>query len=168
MAKKIIFKRYLRVFQNQRIAMPLKNAKKIYSLYRNKILSFHAQFSHVEYRQGQYYIFFNDRKSPLVTKYFIDAAGLAGSVDQTENPLIKNIVKRNLINTDDFGFIDVAPDSMKAINAMGDKENFYMLGGLIQGTYIAANLMESIVELSHQIAKSIATSVWDKKLTDPC
>ena len=163
---KLAFQKYYsRIFQNQRIAMPIDNAKKIFSLYKNKVLSFHKQLSQVDYHHNKFHLFFDDHPSPITVKYLIDAAGLAGMANQVSNQLIKNLLNQKLICLDEFGFIHVDPYTMRIINPIDKEENFYVLGGLTQGTYIAANLMESIVELSNQITQSITGSLrLDKSL----
>lgn len=156
--KRIFQTHYSHIFQNQRIAMPIKNAKKIYTLYKAKSVSFYNKLSHIDYHQNQYHLYFNDQQSISVS-YLIDAAGLAGTVNQTDNRFIKNLINRKIICQDAFGFIHVNPHTMKAINPINKEENFYVLGGLAQGTHLAANLMESIVELANQITQSIIKSL---------
>jgi uncharacterized NAD(P)/FAD-binding protein YdhS len=156
--KKVFQKHYSRIFQNQRIAMPIKNAKKIYKLYKEKAVSFHKHLSGIEYHKNQYHLFFDDHQF-ISVPYLIDAAGLAGTVNQTDNRFVKNLINRKIICQDAFGFIHVNPCTMRAINPSNKEENFYVLGGLTQGTHLAANLIESIVELANQITQSIIKSL---------
>lgn len=158
--KKIIFKNYYSLFQNQRIAMPISSAKKVYQLYHNKIVSFHKDLEHVEFQNGQYVISFYSKKPPISVKHIIDASGLTGDVMQTNNVLVKNLLKNQLVEVDDFGFIKISPNTMRALHSTNiPQENIYILGGLIQGTHIAGNLMESIVHLSHLISEDIFATI---------
>ncbi|OGT31207.1 MAG: hypothetical protein A3E87_04820 [Gammaproteobacteria bacterium RIFCSPHIGHO2_12_FULL_35_23] len=154
-AKQVIGKYYMRLFQSQRIAMPLCNAKKIYQLYRNKKLSFHNDHAHIEHANNKFFITMRNKNLSISVDYLIDAAGLTQSIAESSNQFIKNLVSYGLATPDQFDFISINPDTMQAINNKSLSENIYVLGGLTQGTYIASNLMESIVELSQNIIRNI-------------
>ena len=69
--------------------------------------------------------------------------------------LFKDKYFEGFLPKEEFDFISINPDTMQAINNKSLSENIYVLGGLTQGTYIASNLMESIVELSQNIIRNI-------------
>ena len=146
---------YIRLFQSQRIAMPSCNAQQIYQLYRRKKLSFCSGIKNITKCDDKFLITLDQQSESLVVDYLIDAAGLTGSVSEHSAPLVKQLLKQNLIKMDNFGFIAISSKNMKVLNDYSDGESIYILGGLAQGTCIAANLMESIVGLSYNIVRDL-------------
>lgn len=147
------FQRYIRLFQSQRIAMPHCNAQQIYRLSRQKQLSFYSGIKKIEKCNGKFLISIEHKNQPVEADYLIDAAGLAGKASEHSAHLVKQLLKTNLIKTDDLGFVVISTKNMKVVT--DNLESIYILGGLAQGACIAANLMESIVVHSYYIVKDL-------------
>lgn len=138
-----------------RVGIPIQNAKKIYSLVKNKKLTMLHGCKHTEYA---------DEKFSVITEagrhtfdYLIDATGNCDDLKLVDSPLLTGMLNEGLIERHKFGGVKVEFESSKVINNDNYVEHgLFVIGNLASGTYFFTSVLELNIKHAFNISKNIS------------
>lgn len=159
---------YIPIFMVYRAAMPITAAKSIYSLIRNKKLSIFSGVDNITYNEesASFDIYLSKDNEPKVLSVdcIVNATGVCNEFSEdTQHPLLKNLLGRGVIRPNDFMGIDMYHNNINPIAKNGRVlKDFFIIGGATKGNELVSNLLEFIVEKAIKISDNIAANLKTK------
>jgi uncharacterized NAD(P)/FAD-binding protein YdhS len=145
------------LWSSYRVSFPVKNAHKLHALLRaDRVLVF-GGVKQVLYNEASKV--FETRiddpskgfRTVVESEYLINATGFSVDVEQSDVPLVRNLLRRRLARPNPFGGFELDFDTGKLVNAAGNIwPNVSVLGSLASGTYFWTNAMDVNVRLARR------------------
>lgn len=153
----LIYEKYLGYFLTYRSAMPVKTAIKIYDLMKKKQLAVLSSrlLPHFEPKNNKFIMPLSATKK-IAADYVINATGISSDVSQSDQLLIKNLLKKEMITPHRLGGCEV---DLKTLNAVQkNKEmnpSLFIMGAMTQGVHLSTSLLEHLVDCAFLIGHTI-------------
>lgn len=144
------------LWSSYRVSFPVKNARKLHALLRaDRVLVF-GGVREVRYNETEQ--LFETRlddghglRSVVESQFLINATGYSVKVEQSDVPLVGNLLRRKLATPNEFGGFELDFDTGKLIGSTGAVwHNVSVLGSLAAGTYFWTNAMDVNVRLARR------------------
>ena len=155
--KHVFQKTFGSLWSSYRVSFPVKNAHKLHALLRADQVLVFGGVKQVSYNETSqvFETRIDDRSNGFRTiiesEYLINATGYSVDVEQSDVPLVRNLLRRRLAKASQFGGFDLDFDSGKLIDAAGKIwANVSVLGSLASGTYFWTNAMDVNVRLARR------------------
>lgn len=147
---------FLPTWDIYRFSMPLTTATQVLSLIKHKKLHIISHVSDPIIQKKQFELSgiecVQKNSLSIRTDCLINATGINYDANTLGSPLLKNLLKRQLVNANSFGGIDVDFEKLTV------QKNVYVIGDLTKGTYFFTN---SYLVCFHQ-AESIAQDILEE------
>lgn len=147
-----------------RVGIPKTNAEKILTLLEKKQLSIvRTKYMPVyENDVNQFFVKSFDENATIKVDYLINATGSPLTTDDMESVLIKNLLDSGVIQTHEFGGIDVDFLTSKIINNQGNMlNNLYAIGSVTAGVYFFTSVLALNIKHAFNISTQIIKDVLD-------
>lgn len=173
-SKKIFMGRYHRLWMCKRVPLPIHSYLKIYSLFKSGILQSHSQLLDIKVNSTNKFIasiagpVHSGDQIQIECDWVINATGPARLVDEdSESPLISNLIKSGLIIANSFGGIHIDYETSMVKSKGETVENFYAIGHLTAGTYYFVSSLDMVSlgakRVAHDLVNSSKRSMMSRK-----
>lgn len=149
-----------------RVSFPLENARKILEYMRTDRMSVFGGFMDIKARpeNGTFDLRIADGKtgfrSTIECDAVINATSYSTDVTQTDNTLVRSLLRRRLAQPNEFGGFALDFESGRLAGAdRGVSRGISVLGSLATGTYFWTNAMDVNARLAAQQAARIASEI---------
>lgn len=159
-AKHGFFQTYRSKWISYRVGIPENNAIKIMELFETGQLSFIQNFSGVNHDPEKNMFTLKDQNNnSYFTNYLVNATGSEDSINNCDNPLIRNLKNTGLIQPHEFGGININFDTSEVINtSQRIQPGLYAIGNLTSGTYFFTSVLEVNVAHAENVSNRILTN----------
>jgi len=174
LAEKRVFQSSVKaLWYSYRVSFPIENARKIREYMRTDRMSVFGGLTDIRKRadDGVFELKIVDMRSgfrsTIECDVVINATSYSTDVTQTDDPLVRNLLRRRLAQANEFGGFELDFDSGRLISPdRRCSRGISVLGSLATGAYFWTNAMDVNARLAHQQAHLVVSELSDVRRSD--